>query len=341
MKNLRIRKNSDVTDANNGRLALQQFGGSLETVSLLIAYQSSLQKNYLGDGRSRNTGEGLSFGDGTNEGSRTSSSDKTGQGLGASSVLEGGLRNRPLHLPFLEFAGALDDAGNLLSQSLGLGTCGGGKNDTEEGGVRVRKEESFGGGARDLVGGLSKRRSTRSPLDGGLTTEEVLKDLEVGRSRRRGTESDNHGRCGSSRRVDVEGHSGFTTVVSGLRSRELGGGAGTSAESVANGLGENLGGDTGTDNSNVGLGESSVTERLHVVNGDGIVLVGVEGVTETSSESKGVGKVKGDGRRNSLGRDGLRLNNRENKLIEFVLVELRGGKNGSEDVEEVFSVNVQ
>lgn len=126
-----------------------------------LAYSSHInhpcKKTYLGDGRSRNTGEGLSFGDGTNEGSRTSSSDKTGQGLGACSVLEGGLRNRPLHLLLLEFAGALDDARNLLSQSLGLGTCGGGKDDTEESGVRVRKEECLGEGARDLVGGLSKR----------------------------------------------------------------------------------------------------------------------------------------------------------------------------------------
>lgn len=283
----------------------------------------------------------MSLGDRTNEGSRTSSGDETRQGLGASGVLEGGLSNGPLHLLLLKLAGVLDDAGNLLRQSLGFGTCGGGKNNTEESGVRVRKEESLGGGTRDLVGGLSQWRSTRSPLDRGLTTEKVLKDLEVGRSGRRGTEGNDHSWGGSSRSVDVEGHPGLTTVIVGLRGRELRAGASTSAESVAHGLGEGLSGHTGTDDGNVGLGESGFTERLHVVDGDGVVLVGVEGVTETSSESKGVGKVEGDGRRNSLGRDGLRLNDRENEFTELVSVKLRGGKNGSEDVEEVFSANVQ
>lgn len=168
----------------------------------------------------------------------------------------------------------------------------------------------------------------------------MLKDLEVGRRGSGGAEGNNHGRGGSSRSMDVERHPGLTTVIGGLGSRELRAGASTSAESVANGLGEDLSGDTSTDDGNVGLGESGFTKSLHVVNGDGVVLVGVERVTETSSESKGMGKVEGDGRRSSLGRDGLRLNDRDNELIELVLVELRRGKNGSEDVEEVFSVNV-
>lgn len=39
MRNLRIRKDRDVTDANNGGLTLEQLAGSLKTVSILIAYQ--------------------------------------------------------------------------------------------------------------------------------------------------------------------------------------------------------------------------------------------------------------------------------------------------------------
>lgn len=168
----------------------------------------------------------------------------------------------------------------------------------------------------------------------------MFKDFEVGRRGSGGVEGNNYGRGGSSRSMDVERYLGFIIVIGGFGSREFRVGVSISVESVVNGFGEDFSGDISIDDGNVGFGESGFIKSFYVVNGDGVVFVGVERVIEILLESKGMGKVEGDGRRSSLGRDGFCFNDRDNEFIEFVLVELRWGKNGSEDVEEVFFVNV-
>jgi len=97
------------------------------------------------------------------------------------------------------------------------------------------------------------------------------------------------------------------------------------------GLGQSIGRDTSTENGNVGFVECLLGERLDIGSGNGRVGGSVERVSESTSESKRVRDIDSDRLGMSEGRERFSLDDGQDELGVFVLVELCRGENGSEE----------
>lgn len=206
--------------------------------------------------------------------------------------------------------------------------------DSEETGIRVGEVEGLG---RDIGRGeFGKRGGASRPLDGGFTTEKVSEDCEFGRGGRGTLESDEELVDG---RVTDGRYSDLTTEVLGGGSGNGGGRGSAGNEEFAN-EGFKVGSVyVGTDDCEVGRGESVLGEGGDGRVFNGGVRGGEEGVSETVSESKLVGKVESVGGRisNSLFVFGGHLRN--DFLVVFVRKEFCLSDSISECLCEVSPTN--
>lgn len=309
------RKSVDLTNSsNNGLGGLGQNLGSLSELGRRVLL------DVLG-GDSGNAGEELHADNGCRSfrALKGLGSGKLGLGECSGSLLLGNLGSSVLE----DLDSLVGDLGNV---SGGVSLDGDGK----ETGITVVVEGSLDGGM-GANSGLGQRRGTDGPGHRGRATKEGSESVVDGLGL---LDRDGNGDSVASGRSDTD----LTTVEGGGAGLLDLGSDGEVGEGGANKLLEILGDDVVTDNGNVSLGVDLGGELLDILEGDGGVALGVDGVSETGSESNLVGSLEGGEGRVSLSLDEVELGHGSHTLGELELLELGLSQDVGKDVNKVGKV---